>query len=350
MKPTLRTLFLLFLLSISLVACFKKASTEQTSENKADTVLQIAFYNVENLFDIVDDPKTEDNEFLPDSKKKWNAERYQKKLDHLYKVLAGIGKGKVPSIIGVSEVENEQVLKDLIQKTPIADNYGVVHYDSPDVRGIDVGFLYDDDVFTPISHENLPVHFDFEPETKTRDVLYIKGKLQGEETHFLVNHWSSRRGGLKASEPKRLACATVVRQKLDAIFAKDKDAKIVVMGDFNDEPTNNSIIQVLKAKSNAKSIADNELFSSTFPLKEAGKGTYNYKGNWNMLDQIIISGSWLNDKEGWHTTDSSAYIFKEDWMLYNDKKKGPVPSRTYGGPNYYGGYSDHLPVYLEIKR
>lgn len=318
------------------------------SPSKGKQQIKVAHYNVENLFDTKDDPKTIDEEFMPESDKKWTEERYIKKLNDIYKVLSAVeGEGNVPALIGLTEVENKSVLRDLIRQTSINERYGIVHHDSPDRRGIDCALLYDSTIFKVLEEEALPVKFEFDPEVTTRDILYAKGQIQGtdEILHVFVNHWSSRRGGLEASEPKRVNCALVLKGKLVEIFREDEDAKVVIMGDFNDETDNRSIAEILGAKSNSKNIADKELFNTAAALDKAGKGTYNYKGNWNMLDQIIVSGSLINDKKGLNSS-SEMVIFQEDWMMYDDKKKGKVPSRTYGGPNYYGGYSDHLPVFL----
>ncbi len=316
----------------------------------------LAFYNVENLFDIVDDPKTIDEEYMPNSEKKWTAERYQKKLDHLYKVLHGVaiaGKSsdQVPAIIGLCEVENKAVVEDLIKKTPIEDDYEVAHFDSPDKRGIDVALMYDPDVFKPTHQEPINLTYDFLPEETTRDILYVKGTVlkTKEDLHLFVNHWSSRRGGLAASEPKRVAAATVLQGKVKSILAANPNAKILMMGDFNDEPDNKSVQEVLAAKATAKNLGNTDLYNLTYPLKLAGKGTYNYKGNWNMLDQMIVTGNFVDAPKGIKVGADAAKIFRQDWMMYDDKKKGMVPSRTYGGPNYYGGYSDHLPIFVEVK-
>ncbi len=342
----MKTFSLLFLLTYFFFGCNKNSSP-----SKGKQQIKVAFYNVENLFDTKDHPDKIDEEFTPDSKKKWTEDRYIKKLNGIYKVLSGIeGEGNVPAIIGLCEVENKTVLKDLIRQTSINERYGIVHHESPDVRGIDCALIYDSSIFKVLEHEALPVSFDFEPETTTRDIIYAKGQINGtEETlHIFINHWSSRRGGLKASEPKRVQCASVLKGKLEEIYAKDPNAKVIIMGDFNDETDNKSIAETLGVKPTSNGLASSDLFNTSANLDEAGKGTYNYKGNWNMLDQMIVSHGLLSDKKGLQSEDE-VQIFQQDWMMYNDKKKGKVPSRTYGGPNYYGGYSDHLPIYLILS-
>lgn len=339
------------LLHFSLLFLTLSGCNNQLNQPKGKQQIKVAFYNVENLFDTKDDPKTEDEEFLPEAEKKWTQERYIAKLNGIYKVLSAIeGEGNVPALIGLSEVENKSVLRDLIRQTSINERYGIVHHESPDARGIDCALIYDSSIFKVLEHEALPVHFDFDPEVTTRDIIYAKGQINGTEEilHVFVNHWSSRRGGLEASEPKRVNCALVLKGKLVEIFAEDENAKVVIMGDFNDETDNRSISEILGAKTTANKLLATDLFNTSAALDKVGKGTYNYQGDWNMLDQMIVSGSLLNDKKGLQS-QSEVFIFQEDWMMYDDKKRGKVPNRTYGGPNYYGGYSDHLPVFLILS-
>ncbi len=333
----------------------KIASEVDAEPAKAKTSKQtarFAFYNVENLFDTKDNPDKEDNAFLPDSEKEWTEERYQKKLVDLSKVLSAMGNGRAPSIIGVSEVENKQVMLDLIEKTPLrGKGYAVVHEDSKDVRGIDVGLIYDSNVFKHLNHKSifveLPERFKDEP---SRDILYTRGKWlpTDEILHIFINHWSSRRKGQELSEPKRMACARTARAAIDKIMEKDPDAKIILMGDFNDEPRNNSLVKGLQAGLHPENPEPGRLYNLSFDHEKEGRGTYNYRGDWNMLDQVVVSSSLLTDDKGLHTSNADDGIFKADFMIYHDKKDGEKPSKTYGGPNYYGGYSDHFPIYVDV--
>lgn len=348
--------YICFPILFALISIFSNCNkTLAQKENKQKTkgeVNQIAFYNVENLFDTQNDPATEDEQFLPKSEKKWTPKRYRTKLENIYKVLDSLDNQTytLPALVGLAEVENDRVLQDLIAQVPSkTSNYDFIHRDSPDVRGIDVALLYDNRIFTPSDQEFLRVDFDHLPDETTRDILYAKGKFKKEQLHIFVTHWSSRRGGVKKSEPKRIACAKVVRTKLDAIFAKEPNAKIVIMGDFNDETQNRSVTEILRVKNDANDLNKSDLYNTSYPLDEAGKGTYNYRGKWNMLDQIIVSEALLQSKKGLRTVDQQAKIYQEKWICYYDKKKKQsVPSRTYGGPNYYGGYSDHFPTFLTI--
>jgi len=308
--------------------------------------LEVVFYNVENLFDTVEDPEIWDDEFLPDSAKDWTQERYAKKLVDLAKVLTEISADGLPEVVGLCEIENRMVVEDLFATDSLGNRkFKVVHEESPDKRGIDVALAYDSEVLTELYHEKIRYSFSFEPETTTRDILYVKLLSASDTLHFFVNHWPSRRGGEEASEPKRLKAATVLRTKIDSILLKDKTAKIIAMGDFNDYPNNKSMTEVM----NCEPGAGQHLTNLTYKFHESGLGTYNYKGEWGMLDQFIVSDGLLHSQNGYSVTDSSTVIFKEEWMLYFPQDGEPTPSRTYGGSNYFGGYSDHLPIRLTIR-
>lgn len=307
--------------------------------------IEVVFYNVENLFDTVDDTTVWDDHFLPDSLKQWTDERYDKKLSDLAKVLTAISEDDLPEIIGVCEVENRQVVEDLFKTDSLSKRkYEVIHEQSPDFRGIDVALAYDSDLMSELQHENIRVAFSFEPETTTRDILYAKLLSCGDTLHVFVNHWPSRRGGQERSEPKRLKAATVLRTKIDSILLKDKTAKVIAMGDFNDYPNNTSMTEVM----NCEPGADQMLTNMTYRFHADGIGTYNYRGEWGMLDQFIVSDGLLYSAKGCATSDSAVVVFKEDWMLYFPESGSPSPSKTYGGPNYYGGYSDHLPIRMTL--
>ncbi|WP_163707800.1 endonuclease/exonuclease/phosphatase family protein [Mangrovibacterium lignilyticum] len=305
--------------------------------------LTVVSYNVENLFDTIDDPHTRDNEFLPEGDKKWTSERYEKKLNDIARVLTAINPDDLPEIIGLTEVENRQVLDDLVNTDAmVPGDYQIVHQDSPDKRGIDVALLYRPVEFNFISFEAIPV----DPGFATRDILHVHGTFKKEDFHFFVNHWPSRIGGLEKSEPNRLVVAETLKAKVDEVLADDPDAHIVIIGDMNDEPQNKSLKEVLGA-----GIPDSDLalVNLMMPLALEKKGTYNYRGNWNMLDNLVVSSNLL-DKKGFQVSPATGYIFREAWMEYTNKEQEVSPNRTYGGPNYYGGVSDHFPVYFEMKK
>ena len=248
--------------------------------------------------------------------------------------------------MGLVEVENRQVMLDLIAAGNTGVNYKVVHEESPDERGIDVGLIYNADVFNYISHQSLQVDFPNEPNEKTRDILYVKGQINGEDLHLFVNHWSSRRDGQKETEYKRLASANVVSGKIDEIRSNDSDPNIILMGDFNDYPDNISITEVIAADGSGDKPFYN---SASLTHERAEEGSYNYRGDWGMLDQIILSKE-LKNSQSIVLNNDQISIFKEDWMLFQHPKyKDFRPNRSYGGNKYYGGYSDHLPVYLQFR-
>jgi predicted extracellular nuclease len=331
------------------------SNKEVTSDSDENAVggdreaIRIAFYNVENLFDIKDNPKKPDDEFTPNGRNKWDLERYNKKLNQLGKVIKAMD---TPAFIGVCEVENRDVLVDLVANNNLsARSYGIAHKESNDYRGIDVALLYDKNRFEVEDIKNTILKFPRsvtgQDDYTSRDLFHVKGKLDGKEMlHIFVNHWPSRRGGLKESEPKRMFVAKQLRKQIDNLLNDDANAKIIIMGDFNDETDNNSIKKGLKVVAN-DSDKSGELVNCFTRQDDNQEGSYRYRGNWNMLDQIILSDNFFAKNSSLQFEESA--ILKKDWMLYKDKKYGATPNKTYGGPNYYGGYSDHLPVYVDIE-
>jgi endonuclease/exonuclease/phosphatase family metal-dependent hydrolase len=306
---------------------------------------------VENLFDTEDDPLIIDEEFTPTGKLGWTTERYRTKLDHLAKVVESMG---FPALLGLAEVENAAVLRDFCEKTALEKRgYAFVHFDSPDERGIDVALLYQKSAFKVFHSEALRIDIPAEiapgdPNPATRDILLVSGIFHKKDTlHLLVAHFPSRSGGVEKTEPMRLFVARKMRSKADEFFQRNPAANLVLMGDFNDEPTDRSLTESLGALVPAGSSSPTTLYNCFSSLDAEGKGTYNFRGNWNMLDQIILSGNLMKGNRRLRFTEAG--IFKQDWMMYKDEKYGETPSRTYGGPNYYAGYSDHLPVWISLK-
>lgn len=323
------------------------------SQRNLKSDFTILFYNVENLFDTIDNPEFKDEEFTPEGDKNWNTERYNKKINDLAHTIVSCNKKELPEIIGLAEVENKNVLKDLINSDLLKQgNYTIIHEEGKDFRGIDVALLYRKDDLKSVSHNTISIKFPFDSTLTTRDILHVKGKTKdGKEIHFFVNHWSSRIGGQKKTEPKRLYAAVALRRQLDLILAQEADPRIVIMGDFNDEPTNRSILNVLMAGNKLKNIGNGDLYNLFYNRHNTGNiGSYNYKDNWNMLDQIIISYNLIDNKDYYSCDINSANILKEDFMMYKNKSGLMVPSRSYGGPNYYGGISDHFPVYVKFSK
>ena len=309
----------------------------------------VVFYNVENLFDIFDDPNTSDDEFTPQGRKKWDVTKYKKKIDDITKVLTSIG-NEMPVIIGLSEVENADVVVDLLSHKDMRNgNYVIVHEESPDNRGIDVAFMHDETRFNYLEHESIRTNFPWGSDIKTRDVLMVKGEFANHDTVYIfVNHWPSRRDGQLETEPKRTLVAQNVRNRIDKILEEDPEAKIMLMGDFNDYPNNKSVSEVIKAKE-TKDLKDGEFYNLMFRLEKQGLGSHNYRGEWGMLDQIMISKGLTNSKDGIKVRDNKAKVFAEDWVLFKRNTGETSPNKTYGGNKYFGGYSDHLPVYVILK-
>ncbi|MFK7900114.1 MAG: endonuclease/exonuclease/phosphatase family protein [Cyclobacteriaceae bacterium] len=312
--------------------------------------LTTLFYNVENLFDTINNPLTRDDDFTPYSEKRWDTERYFDKQSKLSKVIAASDK-KLPAFIGLAEVENKRVLEDLINTRRLKNaGYGIVHEQSPDTRGIDVGFLYKKSVFAVDHYEAITVSFPFDRTLTTRDILYVKGFTAADERiHFFVNHWSSRREGKEETEPKRLQAATTLRNKIDLIYKEDKNAKIIVMGDFNDYPFEKSIVNVLRSTYEWPQPEDG-LYNLVAEKEEIGGGTHNYRGDWGFLDQMMVSPSVIATDSGLSTDRDGVRVLKEEWMLFFHKRyREYKPNKTYVGRKYAGGYSDHLPLVLKLK-
>ena len=343
----------LFILIPVLLIVLNISAQENKLKQTRNKNFTIVFYNTENLFDFEDDPLTQDEGFTPGSEKKWDKEKYLKKTQDISKVLSSIGKRDLPAIIGLAEVENEKVLIDLINTENLSKgNYGIVHYDSPDKRGIDVAMLYRKDLFKVESHKSIPINFPRDT-ILTRDILMVKGKTNDSENLFVfVNHWKSRSGGMAVTANKRNYSAVVLRKAVDSILNFEPKAKIVILGDFNDEPTNRSIHQILQANNKRKNRSQRDLYNLMYDMHNLNDlGSYHYSGSWNMLDQIIISQSLLDTKQGYFTDFEGGEIFNEEWILYNNSKAGTwTPNKTYGGNTYFGGISDHLPVYVVLRR
>jgi predicted extracellular nuclease len=326
---------------------FHSCKSSESAQTVDSGTYRAAFYNVENLFDTLDHPTKLDEEYTPTGKKHWNTERYFDKLNKLSRVVAAM---EYPSLLGLCEIENEAVLKDFISETSLkSHDYQIVHFESPDERGIDNALIYKKAHFEVLNSKNIRIDFPKEviEDDFTRDILYVKGKLAGNIIlHIFVNHWPSRSGGVEKSEPKRVYVASALRKKVDEIFATSPNANILIMGDLNDETDNKSVVEILKAKTSLDNIVENSLYNCMAENDQNGKGSYRYRGNWNMLDNIIVSSSFVKPESKIRVTNAT--VFQEDWMMYDHPKYGNGPSRSYGGPNYYGGYSDHLPVFIDI--
>ncbi len=335
-----------------LLAFFTSFVFAQKKEYKAAI---ISFYNLENLFDTVNNPLTNDEEFLPGGVRNYNTAIYYDKLDRLAKVISQIGteiSPDGPAILGVAEVENDTVMKDLASHALIAKrNYQVIHYDSRDARGIDVGLMYNPRYFKPEASGKIYVQIPGGSKDAffTRDILWVKGRLDGEPVHVYVNHWPSRSGGEQRTAPAREAAAQACRTHIDSILAAEPGAKIIVMGDLNDDPTNASVAAVLNAKGKRKEVRSGELFNPWMDLYRKGYGTLAYQDAWGLFDQIIISENWLErQQQGFYFHQQQ--IFNRPWLVENRGRYKGYPMRTWDGNTYRGGYSDHFPTYLVMLK
>jgi predicted extracellular nuclease len=326
-------------------------SLQAAAQKKDYRPLVIGFYNLENLFDTLDNTSINDEEFLPSGPRNYNSAIYYDKLERLSTVISQIGteiSPDGPALLGVAEVENDTVLQDLVKQKLIASrNYKIVHYDSKDARGIDVGLLYNPKYFTPEASNNLYVQLPGGSKDAyyTRDILWVKGKLDGETVHLYVNHWPSRSGGEKRSAPGRNAAAQVCKDHIDSITAADPMAKIVVMGDLNDDPINESVAVILNAKGSVGQVRKSGLYNPWMELYKKGIGTLAYQDAWGLFDQIIISHAWLDkDQSGFFYYQPQ--VFNRSYLVENNGKWKGYPMRTWDGNTYRGGYSDHFPTYL----
>jgi endonuclease/exonuclease/phosphatase family metal-dependent hydrolase len=326
------------LLALTLVSYAQKKQANQ---------FKIAFYNTENLFDTINDPNKSDEDFLPGAKVAWTTTRYIAKLDHIAKALSSIDSVDLPAIIGLAEIENIGVLNDLITRTRLKDgNYQAILEEGSDPRGIDVAMIFRKDVMKYLGHRAFPSALSF----KTRSVLYVRLADARQDTfHLFVNHWKSRSGGATETEPQRMENATTLKHITDSLLSKNPKSRIVIMGDLNDEPGNKSLTEALLALKPVKKPAPASLYNLMYDRFLNGEGTLYYK-DWDLFDQFIVSGNLLGKKPGKGAVilPPYAYIFKPDWLLYKSKTGEMVPNRTASAKDYFGGYSDHLPVYVVV--
>lgn len=307
----------------------------------------IAFYNTENFFDTHDNPTKNDDSFLPSFFYGWDQKRYYRKVENISKVIKSMY-FDYPILVGLAEIENKWILKDLINTSHLRDaNYDYIHYESNDERGIDVCCIYRKEYIKVLEQEPINIFFEFDKEDTTRDILYVKCLLNTKQIfHIFISHWPSRAEGQKETEPKRIVVAEVLRSRIDAILSENEKAKVLVMGDFNDYPNDISITKHLGASDSP----DADLYNLAMALEKSGKGSYNHRGDWGMLDQMVISKGLKDRKEGYGVKDNKMYVFRPDWLLFKHDKFGELPNKTYTGRKYIGGYSDHLPVYLILDK
>jgi len=314
----------------------------------------VAFYNLENLFDTENDTLINDEEFLPDGKKSWTKERYAEKLDNMAFVISKLGTDVTPmgaSILGVSEIENRTVLEDLTNHESLRDrDYKIVHFDSPDKRGIDVALLYQAKHFELVKAEPIVLNLTKLGSTRpTRDILFVEGLLDGEKMYFMVNHWPSRGGGEKKTKAYRNQGARVVKSVIDSLIKIDKNAKIFILGDLNDDPTSESIKSILSAKSKKSEVRAGGIFNPMADLYRRGIGSNAYRDAWSLFDQILMSSGLLSKKqEGYF--HYKTIIYNKKFLIQKSGKYSGYPFRSFSGSEYIGGYSDHFPVFVYLAK
>ncbi|HLP21306.1 MAG TPA: hypothetical protein VK174_13430 [Chitinophagales bacterium] len=326
-------------------------SLQVFSQEKKYKVGVIAFYNLENFFDTINDPAKNDEDFTPAGANAYTSKVYEDKVRKLTEVLSQIGTDVSPdgfSLLGVAEIENTKVLEDLCAQPEFAKRHlKIVHFDGPDDRSIDPALIYNPRYFKVLHSEPLFVRM-ANPDGSlhyTRDVLWVSGLYDGEPLHVFVNHWPSRRGGDDASAPARAAAAGVGKRVIDSLMKIDPNTKVVLMGDLNDDPTSPSVTEVLGAKTKMGDVKDGGLYNPWNDFLKRGIGTLAYQDSWNLFDQIIISSAFLN-KEQSGFFYRGAHIFNRNFMVAKTGKYKGYPMRTYDGAIYNGGYSDHFPTYL----
>lgn len=352
-------LLLLVLYALRLAAQDEPDLIQQTRTISApiDTPpsFRVMCWNVENLFDTRHDTLKNDYEFLPDALRHWNYSRYKKKLANIARVITAVGGWAPPALVGLCEVENDNVMRDLVRYSPLKEHgYRYVMTHSPDERGIDVALLYQRDRFKLLSHHSIPVG-SFRPESRpTRDILHVCGLLStGDSLDVLVVHLPSRSGGAKASEPYRLFVAEKIRMTADSLLSARLHPQLIIMGDFNDYPDNKSVSEVLGATApplHPKPLQLYHLLARKVKNNKHTFGSYKYQGEWGLLDHLIVSGTLLDSTSTFFTKEENANVAQMPFLLTEDKKYGgSQPFRTYNGVKYQeGGYSDHLPIYSDF--
>lgn len=337
--------------AIILIGCFSFGLAQKSTYHPAI----IAFYNLENFYDTVNNPVVDDEEFLPNSERHYNTRIFLDKVSRLASVVSQIGTDVNPdglALLGVAEIENDTVLTALISHKDLKGrNLKFVHYNSPDVRGIDVALFYNPKYFTPLYSKPLFVKLPGGSKDSyfTRDVLYVKGILDGDTIHVMVNHWPSRSGGEERSIPARAAAAGVDKRIVDSLMAINPKTKIVIMGDLNDDPVSPSLTKTLGAKGNISDVKEKQLYNPWVDFYKRGIGTIAYQDAWGLFDQVLVSQAWLNKEQAGYFF-YKANIFNREFLVQQTGKYKGYPKRTWDGTTYNYGYSDHFPVFITMLK
>jgi hypothetical protein len=347
-KLSIGLFLLLFLLPIK---GFAGDNVTKSNDKIKVNISCVAFYNLENLFDTIDDPKINDEEYTPSGPIKWNTQKYMAKVEHMSYAISQIGLDYCPAgvaFIGVSEIENRGVMEDIIKQPALAKRgLEIVHYDSPDRRGVDVGLIYNPRLFIVTNSKSYRLVTPDDPNFRTRDQLMVSGYLQGEKVHVIVNHWPSRYGGEERSAPKRNAAAGLTRHIADSLMKADPKAKVIIMGDLNDDPTNESCAKILNSKKDINDVKVGDLYNTLWKTFDMGVGSLAYNDQWNLFDQQIISYGLAHADKGtlkfW-----KAEIFNRQFLTQQEGKFKGTPLRTQSGGAWTNGFSDHYPTLMYL--
>ncbi|MCX6206757.1 MAG: endonuclease/exonuclease/phosphatase [Bacteroidetes bacterium] len=321
------------------------------SRNRKFKICIAAFYNLENFYDTIDNPLVNDDDFTMNGMKRYSGNIYRDKVDRLSKVISEIGTDKSidgATILGVAEIENDTVLTDLVHHPLLKKrNYQFVHFDSKDLRGIDVALIYNPIYFRV--EKSYPIHvklsFSSNAKLETRDILVVKGNLDGELIYVLVNHWPSKRGGEDLTNASRSSAAAICKSEINRIRQLEPGAKIIVMGDLNDNPDSYSVTKVLESNGDRNKLKPGELYNPWAKIYQQGYGSLANQDRWSLFDQILLSASWLpTEQTGFYFYGQE--IFKRLYMIENRGRYKGYPMRTWDGNIYRGGYSDHFPTYI----
>ncbi len=325
------------------------AKVETYAQTNRAAEYRVVFYNCENLFDPFDDPATNDNEYTPKGKSHWTMTRLNQKVMMIYRAIVSAADGRFPDVIGLAEIENLWILEYLIKKTPLKEgNYGIIHKESPDPRGIDVALLYRKERVVPVDFDFIPVRKNGRNRLVSRDIIHFKAKLNGETINLFVNHWPSRSGGYVETLQKRNFAATILRHKIDSLCARAPESKLLLMGDFNATPDEECLTRILGASLQPEQTSPTRLVNLAQYWLRNKTGTIRSKGRWEIFDQFVCSDNLLHGN-GLQISVSQTTICTEDFLLEEEKRYlGKKPFRTYMGPIYHGGISDHLPISTQI--
>ena len=348
----------IFTLAIVALATFKSHAQELDKTKQYDVVC-VGFYNLENLFDTIVDPdpdKVLQEDFTPIGPKRWTSKKYYQKLENLSQVLSEIGTDLTPdgaAVIGLCELENREVIEDLIKMPKLKDrNYQIVHYHSPDARGIDVALIYNPKYFTLDTSFSFRLVMADKPKFRSRDQLLVSGNLLGERVHFMVNHWPSKSGGEKRSRPNREAAARLGRSVIDSIQTAEPNAKLIYMGDLNDEPHSNSVKHIMNTVKERKDAIGPKLYNPMEKLHDQGIGSHSWQGVWGVIDQMLFTPGFVAQK----TEDFKdfrvyvAKIYNKEYLITKTGNWKGTPFRSFGGDVWQNGYSDHFAVYSYLVR